>query len=120
MYQLPSNGAKPIPQEPLEREDEFQRIWGAVRRRKRAFWWIFGGFMALALAYAFVWPKQWQTTVNILTGNSATNFNGVNTDLPVLNALIAAGGVQSAETYATMVQDYDVATQVIDDLHLHT
>jgi capsular exopolysaccharide synthesis family protein len=120
MYQLPSNGAKPLPPEPLEREDEFQRIWGAVRRRKRAFWWIFGGFMALAFAYAFVWPKSYQTSINIITGNSATNYNGVNTDLPVLNALIAAGGVQSAETYATMIQDYDVATQVIQDLHLHT
>jgi succinoglycan biosynthesis transport protein ExoP len=121
MYQLPSNGgAKPMGLEVPEREDDFQRIWGAVKRRKRAFWWIFGGFMALALAYAFVWPKQYQTTITIITGNSATNYNGINTDLPVLNALIAAGGVQSAETYATMIQDYDVATQVIADLHLHT
>ncbi len=122
MYQLPNgngvagNGVAAIGAP--EHEDEFQKLFGALRRRWKLFLYIFGGFFLAALAYALVWPKSYVATVSLITGNSATNFNGVNTDLPVLNALVAAGGVQSVETYATMIQGQDVATKVIKNLHL--
>lgn len=120
MYQLSSNGngstAIPIPVP--EREDEFQKLFGALRRRWKLALYIFGAFFLAALAYAIVWPKSYVATVALITGNSATNFNGINTDLPVLNALVAAGGVQSVETYATMIQGQDVATKVIENLKL--
>jgi len=118
MYQLSSNGngstVMPVP----EREDEFQKLFGALRRRWKLALYIFGAFFLAALAYAIVWPKSYVATVSLITGNSATNFNGINTDLPVLNALVAAGGVQSVETYATMIQGQDVATKVIENLKL--
>jgi succinoglycan biosynthesis transport protein ExoP len=116
MYQLPSNGAAALAAP--EREDEFAKLFGALRRRWRLFLYIFGAFFLICLAYAFLWPRAYLTTVSLITGNSAANYNGVNTDLPVLNALIAAGGVQSVETYATMIQDQGVADQVIKNLHL--
>ena len=117
MYQLPNGNGVAALGTP-EREDEFQKLFGAMRRRWKLFLYIFGGFFLAALAYALVWPKSYVATVALITGNSATNFNGVNTDLPVLNALVAAGGVQSVETYATMIQGQDVATKVIKNLHL--
>lgn len=117
MYQLPHGNGAATYAAP-EREDEFQKLFGALRRRWRLFLYIFGAFFGICLAYAFLWPRSYLTTVSLITGNSATNYNGVNTDLPVLNALIAAGGVQSVETYATMIQDQGVADQVIKNLHL--
>jgi succinoglycan biosynthesis transport protein ExoP len=118
MYQLSngkSNGA--LLQESM-REDEFAKLFGALRRRWRAFLAIFGVFFLCALLYALFWPKKYITTVEVITGNSAQNNTGMNSELPVLNALVSAGGVQSVETYATMIQDKGVADQVIRNLHL--
>ena len=116
MYQLPSNAGAAFAAP--EREDEFQKLAGALRRRWKLFVYIFAAFFLAALAYALVWPKSYVATVSLITGNSSANYNGVNTDLPVLNALVAASGVQSVETYATMIQGQDVATKVIKNLNL--
>ncbi|HLJ84290.1 MAG TPA: polysaccharide biosynthesis tyrosine autokinase [Candidatus Eremiobacteraceae bacterium] len=117
MYQLPSNGhVSALPDQ--SRENDFVKIFSTLKRRSRTFWAIFGVFFAICLVYAFLWPKSYVTQIELLTGNSSQNFNGVNTDLPVLNALVAAGGVQSVETYATLLQDKSVAAQVIQNLGL--
>jgi polysaccharide biosynthesis transport protein len=116
MYQLPSNAGVALAAP--EREDEFQRLSGALRRRWKLFGYIFAAFFFFALVYALGWPKSYVATVSLITGNSSANYNGVNTDLPVLNALVAASGVQSVETYATMIQGQDVATTVIKNLNL--
>ncbi len=118
MYQLP--GAAPTTVSSEHGENEFTKTWDAVRRRWRAFLSIFVMFFGLALLYALFSPKTYTVETQLITGNSATSFNGVNTDLPVLNALVAAGGVQSVETYATMIQSKGIAAQVIKDLHLRT
>jgi capsular exopolysaccharide synthesis family protein len=116
MYQLPSNSGAAFAAP--EREDEFQRLSGALRRRWKLFVYIFAAFFLAALAYAVAWPKSYVATTSLITGNSSANYNGINTDLPVLNALVAASGVQSVETYATMIQGQDVATKVIKNLNL--
>jgi capsular exopolysaccharide synthesis family protein len=116
MYQLPSNAGAAIAAP--EREDEFQRLAGALRRRWKLLMWIFLAFFGFSLGYALLWPKSYVATTSLITGNSSANYNGVNTDLPVLNALVAASGVQSVETYATMIQGQDVATKVIKNLNL--
>jgi capsular exopolysaccharide synthesis family protein len=120
MYQLPngkSNGA--LLQESM-REDEFAKLFGALRRRWRAFVAIFGVFFCCALLYALFVPKKYITTVEVITGNSSAGNAGTNSELPVLNALISASGVQSVETYATMIQDKALAASVIEKLHLKT
>src|SRR5450755_1478756 len=117
MYQLPSNGhISALPDQ--SRENDFTKIFGTLKRRYKTFWVVFGVFFAICLIYAFLWPKSYTTQIEMLTGNSSQNFTGVNTDLPVLNALVAAGGVQSVETYATLLQDKSVAAQVIQNLGL--
>ncbi len=117
MSQLPSNGHVSALQD-QSRENDFQKILTTLIRRRRTFFAIFGIFFAICLIYAFLWPKTYMTQVELITGNSATNFSGTNSDLPVLNALLAASGVQSVETYATLIQDKSVAQKVIENLHL--
>ena len=117
MYQLPSNGHVSALQDPT-RENDFEKILTTLVRRRRTFFAIFGIFFIICLIYAFLWPKTYTSQVELITGNSATNFSGTNSDLPVLNALLAASGVQSVETYATLIQDKSVAAKVIKNLNL--
>src|ERR1700681_1302021 len=117
MYQLPSNGHVSALQD-QSRENDFEKILTTLIRRRRTFFAIFGVFFIICVIYAFLFPKTYTTQVEMITGNSATNLSGVNSDLPVLNALLAASGVQSVETYATLVQDKSVAAKVIKNLKL--
>ncbi|HEY5094477.1 MAG TPA: polysaccharide biosynthesis tyrosine autokinase [Candidatus Eremiobacteraceae bacterium] len=117
MYQLPSNGHVSAVQD-QSRENDFEKIFTTLVRRRRTFFAIFGVFFIVCLIYAFLWPKTYMTQVELITGNSATNLSGTNSDLPVLNALLAASGVQSVETYATLIQDKSVAAKVIKNLSL--
>jgi succinoglycan biosynthesis transport protein ExoP len=122
MYQLSGKADGKFVPDPAQvgSEDDFRRIVGALRRRWRTFLAIFGVFFGIALIYALLWPRSYVTTVEMITGNSAQNNNGLNSDLPVLNALVAAAGVQSVETYATLLVDNDAAATVIKDLGLKT
>jgi succinoglycan biosynthesis transport protein ExoP len=117
MYQLPSNGHVSVPQD-QSRENDFAKILTTLVRRRRTFFAIFAIFFIICLIYAFLFPKTYTTQVELIAGNSATNGGGTNSDLPVLNALMAASGVQSVETYATLIQDKSVAAKVIKDLGL--
>jgi polysaccharide biosynthesis transport protein len=117
MYQLPSNGHASALQDQTQGND-FEKILTTLVRRRRTFFAIFGVFFTICVIYAFLFPKTYTTQVELITGNSATNLSGVNSDLPVLNALLAASGVQSVETYATLIQDKSVAAKVIKNLKL--
>jgi succinoglycan biosynthesis transport protein ExoP len=117
MYQLPSNG-HPSALQDQNQGNEFEKILTTLVRRRRTFFAIFGVFFTICVIYAFLYPKTYTTAVELITGNSATNLSGVNSDLPVLNALLAASGVQSVETYATLIQDKSVAAKVIKNLKL--
>ncbi|MDQ2735254.1 MAG: polysaccharide biosynthesis tyrosine autokinase [Pseudomonadota bacterium] len=120
MYQLTAPGERPQVSPDQPRDDDFAKIFGAISRRRRTFWSVLVLFLALCLLYALFWPKKYTAEVRMITGNSASNFNGINSQLPVLNALVSAGGTQSVETYAELITEQSVAQQVIDDLKLHT
>jgi capsular exopolysaccharide synthesis family protein len=117
MYQLPSNGHVSALQDQT-RENDFEKIFTTLVRRRRTFFAIFALFFTICLVYAFLFPKTYTTQLEMITGNSATNNSGINSALPVLNALMAASGVQSVETYATLIQDKSVAAKVIQNLGL--
>ena len=109
----------PIP----EASDPWMRLGERLRRRKKLFLSVFLGFVALVVLWTAVTPRTYTTQVKLIAGSpgtSSTNGNGVTTNLPILNALLATSGVQSAETYAELVQETPVAQRVIDDLHLNT
>ena len=82
---------------------------------------IFLGFIGLVLIFSLLVPKSYTTQIKVIAGNSSAVPSGDNTDsqLPVLNALLAASGVQSAETYVELFQETPVAQQVIADLRLN-
>lgn len=68
-------------------------------------------------------PKTYTTTAKLLIGTTTDpshTGNDANTALPMLNALLAMSGQQSAETYAELLQEVPLAQQVIGDLNLDT
>lgn len=97
-------------------------------RRFRPMLAIFFGFLALVIALSLIIPKTYTTTIKIITGNSGTgsiNSTGAgaagavpNSQIPVLNALMIASGVQTAETYVELFKEEPVAQDVIRELNL--
>ncbi len=111
----------PPPSLPHDAHD-FERVYGALRKRWRLFLAIAGGFVALATFVTLLTPKSYTTTVRLLAGRPGTDMapSGNDTALPVLNALVLQSGEQSAETLAELAQQHDIAAGVIDKLNLKT
>ena len=121
MYQLTAGQAPRQTVAEAPSEHEWSRLWRAVSRRRRVFYIVtIASFLAIA-AYALLVPKSFTTHVKLIAGNAnATTDSGrnANTTLPLLNALLAATGVQTSETYAELFQENPVANQVVTQLGL--
>jgi succinoglycan biosynthesis transport protein ExoP len=94
-----------------------------LTRRLRPMLAIFFGFLALVVALSLIVPKSYTTTIKMIAGNNSTEINGSqstspNSQLPVLNALMIASGVQTAETYVELFKEEPVAADVIRRLNL--
>lgn len=98
--------------------EDFLQFLEMFARRRRVFWTILLSFVVIMVAYTLLVPKKYTSDVMIIAGNAAPTAATQNTNLPVLNALFGAAGVQSSETYAELIQEPPVAQQVIDNLHL--
>src|SRR5579864_1475492 len=89
-----------------------QQINGIIRtlqRRIRPMMAIFFGFLALVIVFSLLLPKSYTTDVKLIAGNaSAAPADNTNSELPVLNALLIATGMQSAETYVELFQETPV------------
>src|SRR5665213_883691 len=119
MYQLASGQSpRSMPAE-APAEFEWSRLWRAFLRRRRIFAMVAAGtFLAIA-AYTVFSPRTYTTHVKLIAGNSNSPASqNANTTLPLLNALLAASGVQSSETYAELFQENPVAKRVITSLNL--
>lgn len=100
---------------------EFISFWAAIRRRARLFTFIAGGFALLVALATVLTPKTYTTTARLMAGNPATGgAQAGNTNLPILNALVLDNGAQSAETFAALAQQDDVAASVVSALKLPT
>ncbi|HVA38684.1 MAG TPA: Wzz/FepE/Etk N-terminal domain-containing protein, partial [Candidatus Dormibacteraeota bacterium] len=119
---LPSgNGrtARP-PHDGLQEAAYLGEFWNAIVRRWKLFVAVVVGFVAVVGIVTLLVPKTYTTTAQLLVGGSPNPANGnQNTSLPVLNALLLAGGDQTTETYATLLQQEGLAAQVIKDLSLN-
>jgi len=116
-YQLPSGytAAQAEPPSPTDAAS----IVATFLRRKRIFIAIFFGFLSLVILWTAVVPRKYTATTKLIAGAStATNSGQGDTTLPVLNALMAANGVMTAETYVDMIQQQPVVSQVIQNLKL--
>ena len=98
-------------------------ILRTLQRRIRPMMAIFFGFIALVIIFSLVVPKSYTTDIKIIAGNSSpigsSTGGSVNSELPVLNALLAATGVQSAETYIELFQETPVVHEVSSNLGLN-
>ncbi len=126
MIQLPGAGSVPpmVSSQP-ETQYDLSGLGRVLLRRARPMLAIFVGFVGLVLVLSLVLPKTYTTTVKMIAGNpGTTGFAGSgntsdDTQVPVLNALLIATGMQSTETYVELFQEVPVAQQVIAQLGLH-
>jgi capsular exopolysaccharide synthesis family protein len=100
-----------------------RRLWKILWRRRILLFSIWGGFFVAVAIFTLLTPQKYTTAVKLISGgsnsNSPTATNDAGTNLPVLNALLAATGQQSSETYAELLQQSPVAAEVIRNLGLH-
>lgn len=118
-YQLPS-GMTPAPAEPAGHTD-IAGLFATLWRRRRLFLAIFLTCFGMVTLFTFILPKKYTAEIKIIAGASSpttTAASTTDTTLPLLNALLAAGNTMSSETYVDLIQEYPVAEQVINDLHL--
>ena len=115
-YQLPS-ADPPVREEPDE-EPDFSAIIDTLLRRKVLFLAIFLSFFGLIALITLLTPRSYTATTKLIAGAGGTQAANGNTTLPLLNALLAASGTQSAETYVDLVQQYPVAQDVVRNLNL--
>ncbi|MBV8721617.1 MAG: polysaccharide biosynthesis tyrosine autokinase [Candidatus Eremiobacteraeota bacterium] len=125
MIQLPSASAVPsIVSSQPETQADLSGMGRVLLRRAKPMLAIFLGFVALVFILTLVLPKTYTTTVKLIAGNpGTTGFAGQSnvssdTEVPVLNALLIATGMQSTETYVELFQEIPVAQQVIAQLGL--
>lgn len=123
MLSLPGTAAAPRDAAPTDL-GAFSRT---LSRRWRPMLAIFFGFVALVVALSLIIPKSYTTTIKLIAGSNGTaTINGgnassgttPNSNLPVLNALMIASGVQTAETYVELFKEEPVAADVVRSLNL--
>ncbi len=104
-----------------ERQHELASLWRTIVRRRATVLRIFVGFVALMVIGTLVWPKQYTTEIKLIAGSTsgAPGEQNADSQLPVLNALVLAGGLQSSETYAELFKETPVVQRVINQLHLN-
>ena len=103
----------------VQRDVELQRFWSALWRRKRLLAAVFFGFIAVVAAFTLLQPKHYTTQVRLIAGNGgAVGDPNANTSLPLLNALISQTGVQTSETYAELLHESPIASEVAQTLNL--
>jgi polysaccharide biosynthesis transport protein len=123
VYQLTSaQPSKSAPGFSVPGEFQWSRLWRAFLQRRRIFIATFVICFAAMLVYTLLEHKMYTTHVKLIAGSGGNGVQGgqqsANSTLPLLNALLAATGVQTSETYAELFQEQPVAERVISDLKL--
>ncbi len=102
-------------------EVDITRWWRVLQRRRMLMAAVFGVVVLAIAAVTFLKPKTYTTEVRLIAGNASTAQTAPNADqnLPVLNALLNAGGVQSPETYSELLHETPVVREVVSRLGLN-
>jgi len=117
-----SDGESP-PWENPQPATSWASIIHMLHRRRKIFFAVAATVMALIVIGTLLAPARYTATVKLIAGDPGDTANhppsGVNDpNMPVLNALMIASGVESAETFAELVRETPVAQGVIDRLKL--
>jgi succinoglycan biosynthesis transport protein ExoP len=103
-------------------EVDVVRWWRVLQRRRTLMAVVFGVVVLAIAAATFLKPKTYTTEVRLIAGNGSTTAQtspNADQNLPVLNALLNAGGVQSPETYSELLHETPVAREVVSRLGLN-
>lgn len=129
MYQLPpATAATTIPTHivsDVEPHSLIRSLTEPFLRHRNVFIAIVLGFFALVVGLTIFVPRTYTAYAKLIAGSNGSQTAGTSvqpndvTSIPVLNALLAGSGVQSAETYAELFQQLPVAEQVAQNLGLH-
>jgi len=108
---------------PPGRDVDPRRLWKVIVRRRRLLLAVWIGFALAVALFTLLQHKKYTTQVKMIAGATSSNStapqqNDAGTNLPVLNALLAATGVQSSATYAELIQQAPVAQGVARQLGL--
>lgn len=102
-------------------EVDVVRWWRVLQRRRTLMAIVFAAVVLSIGVATFLKPKSYTTEVRLIAGNGSTSTASSqehDQNLPVLNALLNAGGVQSPETYTELLHEYPVAREVVNRLGL--
>jgi polysaccharide biosynthesis transport protein len=125
MHSLPSATSVALRSEEPQAVRTVSSFLTIFAQRWRVFAGIVLGVLFLVIVFTLLAPRTYTSTVKLIAGNPAGTAPGggqaappTATNLPILNALLAATGVQSAETYAELFQEDPIARSVISDMNL--
>lgn len=94
---------------------------GILKRRKKIALIALGSLLALLLIMVLTTPKSYTSDASVIVGMGRQPSSGdAPTNLPILNALMVVSGIQTGETYAELMTEAPVASQVIAQLGLKT
>jgi len=107
---------------PAPNEHEIPRLWRGFLRRKRLFIGIVVTFVLFVALITLMTPKTYTTTVRLMSGTpgASTPSSSDTTTLPILNALVLQDGAQTAETFAALIQQQNIADAVVKNLGLNS
>jgi succinoglycan biosynthesis transport protein ExoP len=103
-------------------EVDVVRWWRVLQRRRSLMATVFIAVVVLIGLATFLKPKSYTTEVRLIAGTASAGGGTHGADdqnLPVLNALLSAGGTQSPETYSELLHESPVAREVVSRLGLN-
>ncbi len=111
-----------IPMGPSQ-EADVARWWRVLQRRRKLMAIVFASVVVLITAATFLKHKTYTTDVRLIAGSSPVDPSRsspvTDESLPVLNALLSAGSMQTPETYTELMQEEPVVREVISRLGLN-
>ena len=99
-----------------------RRIWRTLMRRRRLLVAVFAGFFVAVVVLTLIQPRTYTVTTKLIAGNATSDAapnSGPGSQFAILN-LLAGNSQQTAETYAELISEEQVAQTVINLLHLNT
>lgn len=100
-------------------EVDVARWWRVLQRRRWLMAIVFAAVVVAVVVGTFLQPRSYTTEVRLIAGNaSGAQAAPADQNLPVLNALLSAGGSQSPETYTELLHESPVAREVNNRLNL--
>ncbi len=106
--------------EPPAPTEPWLRALETIKRRWRLLACVFAAIFLAVTVITLTTKREYTTEIKLIAGNTSSNVaQSAQTNLPVLNALLASGTAQTSETYAELIRETPVANAVVKRLNLH-